>query len=212
MTIKKNGTYPQVSSPPEKHWKGKEMQFDSFGRVLALLRRGSTLPWRRGLKLKVSRDPPVTVEEREEVGGGGEKPDPAEEGKEDEEDGGGGGGEEEGERDQGGCCQLEEWLDAVGDSPLTLGHPLLEGSGVINQPPSASHIHPPNLHHDHLEERRVGEGEDWGLPRQQRSCWQPYLGAVMIEDDTGDDHDYDHENGYQHRNPHLKIQNFRCHL
>ena len=133
MTIKKNGTYPQVSSPPEKHWKGKEMQFDSFGRVLALLRRGSALPWRRGLKLKVSRDPPVTVEEREEVGGGGEKPDPAEEGKEDEEDGGGGGGEEEGERDEGGCCQLEEWLDAVGDSPLTLGHPLLEGLGVINQ-------------------------------------------------------------------------------
>ena len=25
----------------------------------------------------------------------------------------------------------------------------------------------------------------------------------MIEDDTGDDHDYDHENGYQHRNPHV---------
>ena len=66
------------------------------------------------------------------MGGSGEKPDPAEEGEDDEERGGGGRGDDEGEGDHGGCCQLNQWLDAVGDSPLTLGHPLLvEGWDLV---------------------------------------------------------------------------------
>ena len=71
----------------------------------------------------------MTVDKREEVGGSGEKPDPAEEGKDDEEGGGGGRGDEEGEGDEGGRCELNQWFDAVGDSPLILGHSLLEGFG-----------------------------------------------------------------------------------
>ena len=88
----------------------------------------------------------MTVEKREEVGGSGEKPDPAEEGEEDEEDRGGGRGDEEGEREEGGCCQLEEGFEAVGDPPLTLGYPLLEGQPIVicfSHPSSKSSPCPP---------------------------------------------------------------------
>ena len=141
----------------------------------------------------------MTVEKREEVGGSGEKPDPAEEGEEYEEDRGGGRGGEEGEREEGGCCQLEEGFEAVGHPPLTLGDPLLEGCHLVNQSSSASHIHPPNLHQGHLEERRVDESEDRRFPRYQSPCWQPCLGAVIIvmgiiyHDCDHENRDYDHD-------------------